>query len=303
MTNTNQTLLAAKAEKNGEFFILKNEVSQEMPHYISHLNGKKVYIPNTKMTEEYAQCDAFARFFSSSSMMNKFGIKELSYSYYDCVGNFVLVTIHSNGVTREVFNASDDDSRLFYVFKQIDKVDVVIANPEGSKVGEMFRYIYLSKKDYILSVNKMFIANAICFNALINGYVKFGHTTPKNFYDVKNNKIAHPTAMWITSFDTGYTPKFISTYYDMNSYAYNHYDNYDAIDVECIKMIPMDCDCVMGVPVTFAPFLNLNQFEIVGLTSSSVKFTNGYMSKNLGTTHAIINNKDICARLLIRFRR
>ena len=139
--STNHTLLAAREEQNGEFFILRNEVEKEMVNYVSHLKGKKVYIPNTKHTTQYAMNDSFVRYFGSTSAIKMYGIKEFSYSYYDENDNFVLITITSHGITKDVIDASIDESRLFYVYKQIDNVDVVICNPEGSKFRHIFNYI------------------------------------------------------------------------------------------------------------------------------------------------------------------
>lgn len=44
---------------------------------------------------------------------------------------------------------------------------------------------------------------------------------------------------------------------------YPKYDNFDAIDVSSLKMIPKDYDGIMGVPITFYLTYNPNQFEIV----------------------------------------
>lgn len=303
MLLNNQTMLDAKVEKNGEVFLMGIEVQNEMPHYAPFLKGKKVYIPNTKKTVELAQADALARYFASSSTLNKFGLDELSYSFYDEMDNFVLITVKGNTVIRKEIDASFDDSRLFHVFKQIDKVDVVIANPEGHNADELFRYIYLSKKDYILSVNKMFIVHKIGFTALINGDMKFGYNLPKKYFNVKKDKVeTRGDMMWITSFDNGFSPKFLSTFYDMQSYDYDKFDNINAINVDCVKMIPMNCDIVMGVPVTIIPELNLEQFEILGITSSSRKFLGGLGYDGFGTTKAIVQGRELNARLLIRFR-
>lgn len=290
MTSTNQSLHIARNAKNGEFFIIRDEVAVEMPHYVKHLKGKKVYIPNTKLTTELAQNDAFARYFFTSSMIAKFGIKELSYSYYDAVGDFVLITMTAHGITKEIINAADDNGRLFHVCKQIDKVDVVIGNPEGNKIDALFRYIVNSKKDYILCVNKLFASHSIFYNYYSKGMIKFGYNTPNKFWDVENEKIARPTSMWITSFDNGYSPDFLKTHYTFDSYAYVKFDNCDAISVDCVKMIPMDFKGVMGIPVTIAPFLNLKQFELVG-------FRKGEDNKDLR-----VNGKDTHCRFLIRFR-
>ncbi len=52
--------------------------------------------------------------------------------------------------------------------------------------------------------------------------------------------------------------------------GYPTYDNYDAIEVARCADIPMDYDGVMGVPITFLDKYNPDQFEIVGISSSSL---------------------------------
>ena len=50
--------------------------------------------------------------------------------------------------------------------------------------------------------------------------------------------------------------------------AYDHYDNYGAIEVATYKEIPRDYDGAMGVPVTFLDKYNPDQFEIMGYEKS-----------------------------------
>ena len=46
---------------------------------------------------------------------------------------------------------------------------------------------------------------------------------------------------------------------------YYKYDNYDAINVDRVKDIPIDYDGVMGVPITFLDKYCPEQFEIVDI--------------------------------------
>lgn len=302
--NNNHTLLAAREEQNGEFFILRNEVEKEMVNYISHLVDKKVYVPNTKYTTQYAMYDAFVRYFGSRSALEKYGIKEFSYSYYDEEDNFVLVSVSAKGILKKVVDASDDESRLFYVHKQIDNVDVVICNPEGSKFRSLFNYIKMLKKDYILCTSVLSITYKSVFDSFVNGRVKFGMTIPTTFYSAKENKNKKfGNRIWITSFDNGYSPKFVDTWYDMNSFNYKKFDNYNVINVDCIKMIPMDCDCVMALPITFVPMINTNQFEILDandyiIDGSASRKSHGLIKDIDGS----IEGKIVAPRILIRFR-
>ncbi len=48
--------------------------------------------------------------------------------------------------------------------------------------------------------------------------------------------------------------------------SYDHYDNYDAIEVPFTDAIPGDYEGAMGVPITFLDKYNPEQFEILGIT-------------------------------------
>jgi hypothetical protein len=50
--------------------------------------------------------------------------------------------------------------------------------------------------------------------------------------------------------------------------AYDHYDNYDAIEVGTYKEIPSDYHGLMAVPITFLDKYNPEQFEIMNITQS-----------------------------------
>jgi hypothetical protein len=48
--------------------------------------------------------------------------------------------------------------------------------------------------------------------------------------------------------------------------AYDHYDNYDAIEISFTDAIPSDYKGVMGVPISFLDKYCPEQFEILGAT-------------------------------------
>lgn len=50
---------------------------------------------------------------------------------------------------------------------------------------------------------------------------------------------------------------------------YERYDNFDALEVPFSDAIPSDYDGVMGVPITFLDKYNPEQFEIIGITTST----------------------------------
>jgi len=74
---------------------------------------------------------------------------------------------------------------------------------------------------------------------------------------------------------------------------YYKYDNYDAINVDKVRDIPIDYDGAMGVPITFLDKYNPNQFEILGIDR--------YIEDNPNYGKRFtISDKEIYARILIR---
>ena len=106
------------------------------------------------------------------------------------------------------------------------------------------------------------------------------------------------------------------SYYE-NPDFYEHYDNYDAIEVPRVELIPYDYEGVMGLPLTFlgarnriyfyakmqqnSNFLHLfscTQFEIIGLMSGAKD--SSLINGNDGRAKFYINGKGVYARILIR---
>ena len=87
---------------------------------------------------------------------------------------------------------------------------------------------------------------------------------------------------------------YVSTLCNLvEKYDLTKYDNFDAINVDSYKEIPVDYDGNIGVPITFLDKYNPSQFEIIGaMTTTKVDDTNfGY---------PFINGKKIYARIIIR---
>lgn len=81
---------------------------------------------------------------------------------------------------------------------------------------------------------------------------------------------------------------------------YPKYDNYDAINVDKTRDIPMDYEGVMGVPITFLDKYCPEQFEIVDINPHFL-FSKLESGKQLSlVSHGL---KDPYARILIRNRK
>ena len=101
--------------------------------------------------------------------------------------------------------------------------------------------------------------------------------------DEEGNKfISVPGIRWFTNLEYAQKYEDLILYKKYNSEEYPKYDNYDAINVNVTKEIPMDYSGIMGVPITFLSKYNPDQFEILGLSQKvgygleSIKFYDEY---------------------------
>ena len=97
-------------------------------------------------------------------------------------------------------------------------------------------------------------------------------------YDEATNLVKFRNCIWLTNVDHGrrHQPLSLMTMADNLRYsrhreirgkaAYDHYDNYDAIEVPFTDAIPSDYDGVMGVPISFLDKYCPEQFEILGIS-------------------------------------
>jgi len=74
---------------------------------------------------------------------------------------------------------------------------------------------------------------------------------------------------WFTNLDILKRHDELILYQKYNPEKYFHYANYDAINVDKTKDIPMDYSGDIGVPITFLNKFNPEQFELVGLGISN----------------------------------
>lgn len=82
---------------------------------------------------------------------------------------------------------------------------------------------------------------------------------------------------------------------------YQHYDNYDAIEVPYTDAIPSDYEGVMGVPITFLDKYCPEQFEILGTSESEGKgFSCGLWNAQSKVAQPVVNSSRIYKRIFIK---
>ena len=91
-------------------------------------------------------------------------------------------------------------------------------------------------------------------------------------------------------------------YYEGFEWYYKKYDNYDAINVDKVKEIPIDYSGVMGVPITWLDKYNPDEFNIIGLSASwdETEETKKLKTSSIKRHNPIIQEKEIYRRIFIQ---
>ncbi len=314
-------LRKAKTNKNDEFYTQLSDIESELKHYKNHFKDKIIFC-----NCDDAQVSNFFNYFVLN--FKELGIKKLIsacykkqeddlfntkefesgffYEYTDEEGDKKKPSstdiIHFNG---------DGDFRSAESIELLNQSDIVVTNPPFSLFRE---YV-----DQLVKYNKKFLIigniNAITYKEifkLIKGNDAWlgvnlgrgisGFIVPEHYelygtetqIDRFGNKIVSPNnCLWLTNLDTSKRHEDITLTkrYFGNEIEYQQYDNYDGINVNKTKDIPLDYNGFMGVPITFLHKFNPEQFEII-------KFRKGNDEKDLS-----INGKCPYFRILIKNKR
>ncbi len=201
-------------------------------------------------------------------------------------------------------NYPGGDFRSSECVNLLKQADIVVTNPPFSLFREYIAQLVEHKKKFLVIGNTNSISYKEIFplikdNRLWLGCTNFNvgmffevpeHWTHFHHIDKESGKkLARvSTSCWFTNLDHGRRHQHLNlmTMADNLRFskglskkkAYEHYVNFDAIEVSTYKEIPSDYDGVMGVPITFLDKYNPDQFEIVGGS------TDGYSAAAFGVT-------------------
>ena len=213
----------------------------------------------------------------------------------------------------------DGDFRSEEVRKLRDEADIIVTNPPFSLFRDFFGWIMEADKKFVMIGNKNCITYKELFpyfkeNKLWSGKREWAggmwfETKNPNDVDRVDNGVnmKNVPAIWLTNIDHGrrHQPLQLMTmednikfsrHKDIKGKEYQHYDNYDAIEVPYTDAIPSDYDDVMGVPISFLDKYCPEQFEILGLDEP-------YVEGRWRGRGPELNGKCIYRRILIRKKR
>jgi Adenine-specific methyltransferase EcoRI len=333
-TSKNKNLHKAKDSKKDEFYTQLGDIERELRYYKSHFKDKVVY----------CNCDDprvsnFFHFFSYN--FEKLGLKKLIATCYKNQDMDLFSENKSEQAIYLVYEGDkndnkvpdlneigvknlkgDGDFRSKECIELLKQADIVVTNPPFSLFREYVEQLMEYDKKFVIvghqnAIKYNFIFKLFLENKIWLGYGFKGgaaHFINKHYEDYatagdhKEGMIRVSGVTWFTNLDISKRHEDLILYKEYNSEEYPRYDNYDAINVDKTKDIPIDFDGDIGVPITFMDKYNPEQFEILGIFDDKREKSDAFIQGTptyLDEQHKkyvgpILNGKALYTRILIR---
>ena len=321
----------ARTNKKDEFYTQLSDIERELKHYKNHFRGKVVL----------CNCDDprvsnFFHFFSYN--FERFGLKKLIAT---CYKNQEMDLFSENKSEQAIYleysgdkNGNnipdaneigikplkgDGDFRSKECIELLKEADIVVTNPPFSLFREYVAQLIEYDKKFLIIGN----INAISYKEIFKlikenkawlgmnmGRGISGFIVPKHYelygsearVDENGNRIvATNNCLWLTNLDNSKRHEDIILYKKYTQDEFPTYENYNAINVDKTKDIPMDYSDEMGVPITFLHYYNPDQFEIIDINPHFFTIVEQGLPKP--SQLKITGQKDPYARILIKNKR
>lgn len=290
-----RNLTKAKKNKKDEFYTQLSDIERELRHYKKHFKDKVIY----------CNCDDprvsnFFHYFSYN--FEQFGLKKLITTCYKNQSMDLFSQNKSDQAIYLEYNGDkngnnipdpkeigivhlkgDGDFRSKESIDLLQQADIVVTNPPFSLFRDYVDQLIEYKKKFIIVGHQNAISYKETFklmkeNRMWLGYGFKGgaaHFINKHYEDYaaandhKKGMIRVSGVVWFTNLDISKRHEDLILYKSYNEEEYPKYENFNAININKTKDIPMDYDGYMGVPITFLDKYNPDQFELVGLGISN----------------------------------
>jgi hypothetical protein len=315
---TNKNLHSAKSGKNDEFYTQLVDIENELRHYKDHFKGKVVL----------CNCDdpRMSNFFKYFSLnFESLGLKKLIATCFKSQDRDLFSTFDSEKAIYQIYNGAvndertpnlenigvfdfegDGDFRSAECVELLKEADIVVTNPPFSLFREFVAQLVENNKQFLIVGN----INALTYKEIFKlikenrawlgvnmGRGISGFIVPDHYelygtearIDNKGSRIVSTNnCLWLTNLDIAKRHEDLMLFKKYSPAEYSAYDNYEAINVDKTKDIPVDYAGAMGVPITFLDKYNPEQFEII-------KFRKGDDDKDL-----VVNGKSPYFRIIVK---
>jgi hypothetical protein len=285
-----EKLALAKKNKKDEFYTQLTDIEKELNHYKEHFKNKVVF----------CNCDdpKESNFFKYFALNFKYlQLKRLVATHYNEGGKSYKLEIIEDINKDGKINLDDaittplkgnGDFRSEECIKILEESDIVVTNPPFSLFREYIAQLIEYNKKFVIVGHQNAISYKEIFQLIKENKIWLGYGFKggaghfiNKFYedyasasDRKEGMIRVSGVHWFTNLEIKKRYEDLILYKKYNQENYPKYDNFDAINVDVTKEIPIDYAGNMGVPITFLDKYNPDQFEIIALgIVGSIDFT------------------------------
>lgn len=326
MANKNKFLHKANKSKNDEFYTQLSDIEKEMRHYKMQFKDKVVF----------CNCDDprvsnFFHYFSYN--FEQLGLKKLIAT---CYKNQNMDLFSENKSEQAIYLEytgdkngdnipnpeeigiknlkGDGDFRSKECIELLKEADIIVTNPPFSLFREYIAQLFEYDKNFIIIGHQNAITYKEIFKLIRDNKMWLGYGFNRNMAhfinkhyedyasdaDHKEGMIRVSGVVWYTNMETKKRHEDLILYktFKGNENDYPKYENYDAINVDKTKDIPMDYEGVIGVPITFIDKYNPDQFEIIDINPHFFTIVEQGLPKP--PQLKIAGQKDPYARILIK---
>lgn len=235
---TNKNLQHAKVAKNDEFYTMLSDIENELQHYTEQFKGKVVY----------CNCDDpewsnFWKYFHEN--FEKLHLKRLISTHYES-GSMSYKMEYEGGNDNDIECGvktpldCDGDFRSAECVEILDEADIVVTNPPFSLFRSYIGLMVERKKKFLVIGSQNAITCKEIFPLIKNSQLLSGYNHVKKFISTDGSIKQFGNIQWFTNLDTQKRHENIQLTRKYNPADYQHYDNYDAINVDRVKDIPYD---------------------------------------------------------------
>lgn len=273
-----KSLHTARKAKNDEFYTQLSDIERELAHY--DFSGKRIY----------CNCDDpdrsnFYRYFRDN--FDRIGLRSLVCTCYCQDGQGKYASFDGSVEERRLL-FGDGDFRSPECTAFLQDCDTVVTNPPFSLFREYFSQLVEHGKQFLIvgSMNAVTYKEIFRYIQSDQAWLGYGFqnsdayfsVTPEialennyaaGVYDPETGLVRFRNCVWFTNIDheKRNTPMVLTARYSPESYP--RYENYDAIEVPRLKLIPGDYEEAMGLPITFLNCYCPEQFQIIWTTDRS----------------------------------
>ena len=214
----------------------------------------------------------------------------------------------------------DGDFRSDESIELLKQADIVVTNPPFSLFREYVAQLVEYEKKFLIvghqnaitykeifpliKENKMWLGYG--FKGGASHFINTHYEDYATATDRREGMIRVSGVVWFTNLEIRKRHEELILYKKYTPEEYPKYDNYEAINVDKTKDIPLDYDGVMGVPITFMDKYSPEQFEILDRADANIASENNpYHIKGFSDKGGapLIAGSFVYKRILIKHKR